>query len=111
MLPKNSTEHMEPEYMEKDGRLCISHATEAQYLNESIGAQAVRQPPQMHISGSDTSRFLHLAIASPSLSILFRFEDDSRFQTHLAYEEIEIKVRALGVGELQRQGGRPWPTC
>ena len=68
-----------------------------QYLNELIGAKAVRQSPQMHLSGSDTSHFLLLAIASPSLSILFRFEDESRFQMHLAYEEVEVKIRALRV--------------
>lgn len=90
-------EDVEPEYMEKNGRLCISRAIEAQYLNQTIGAKTVRQLPRMESFGLDGNRSLQLTIASPGLLDTFRFEDDNRFQTQLAPDEVEIKVRATGL--------------
>lgn len=88
---------VEPEYMEKNGRLCISRTVEAQYLNQSIGAKTVRQSPQMQSFGSDGNRSLQLTIASPGLLDTFRFEDDDSSQTQLAPDEVEIRVRATGL--------------
>ncbi len=87
----------ESEYMEKDGRLCIGRAIEAQYLNESVGTKTIRQSPRMKTFGSDANRSLQLTIASPGLLDTFGFEDDPRFHTQLGSDEVELKVRATGV--------------
>ena len=96
-LLDNEGEGMEPEYMEKDGKLHISRVVEAQYLSKAVGAKTVRQPPQPQKFGSDATPSLRLTIASPGLLDTFRFEDDVRFQTTLAPDEVEIKVHATGV--------------
>ena len=88
---------MEPEYMEKDGKLHISRVVEAQYLNKAVGAKTVRQSPQPQRLGSDATPSLRLTIASPGLLDTFWFEVDVRFQTALAPDEVEIKVHATGV--------------
>ena len=96
-LLDNGGENVETEYMEKDRKLHVSRVVEAQYLNKAVGAKTVRQSPQPQKFGSDTTRSLHLTIASPGSLNTFRFEDDVDVPTNLAPDEVEIKVRATGV--------------
>ena len=96
-LLHNEGEDDETEYMEKDGKLHISRLVEAPYLNKAVGAKTKRQSPQQQNFRSDTTRSLRLTMASPGLLDTFRFEDDVGFQTHLAPDEVEIKVQATGL--------------
>ena len=90
-------EQDEPEYMERDGKLCISRVLEAQYLDKEIYARGPRQSAKMRSFGSDPNKALELGIGSPGLLDTLKFKDDDRFEWPIATDDVEIKVHSTGL--------------
>lgn len=91
------TAQSETEYMEKDGKLCISRVVEANNLNNSVHAKLCKQQPEIRSIGQEPKRALSLQIATPGLLDTLQFEDDDLFEQPMAADEVEIEVKAIGV--------------
>lgn len=93
-----SSERYEAEYQEKDGLLCISRVAETMDLtkpgflppNSDITFQKFRQ-------SEDSGRPLEMTIGSIGLLDTLTFTDDFQHQQPLAADEIELKVKAVGL--------------
>lgn len=93
-----SSERYEAEYQEKDGLLCISRVAETLDLtkpaflppNSEITLQKFRQ-------SEDSGRPLEMTIGSIGLLDTLTFTDDFQHQQPLAADEIEFKVKAVGL--------------
>jgi len=88
---------IEPEYMQKNGKLHISRVIPAPSLNRSMSAQISRKVPETQKFGADPKRALHLTIDTVGLLDSLHFVDDHRIQEMLAPEDVEIKVEAAGL--------------
>ena len=87
----------ESEYMQRDGRLCISRIVEAQSVNTKIDAKAPNQAPRKREFEADSTDALELSIGSPGLLDSFRFKDDDRLDGSIEADEVKIKVQATGM--------------
>ena len=93
-----SLEKYEAEYQEKDGLLCISRVAETMDLtkpgflppNSDTTLQKFRQ-------SEESERPLELTIGSIGLLDTLIFTDDFQYQQPLAANEIELKVKAVGL--------------
>ncbi|CAG8974311.1 hypothetical protein HYALB_00011981 [Hymenoscyphus albidus] len=90
-----ATDGYEPEYTERDRRLCIDRFVEAEYLNRDI-------VPRMQKHERETKNFgcgipLKLSISSPGLLDTLEFIEDKESNSVLEADEIEIKIHASGV--------------
>jgi NADPH:quinone reductase-like Zn-dependent oxidoreductase len=90
-----SVDDCEPEYVERDGRLCIDRFVEADYLNRNIASRLVTQ--QQHTKRFGEVSSLALSISSPGLLDTLEFIEDKSSTRPLDPDEIEIKVQASGV--------------
>lgn len=90
-----SVDDCEPEYVERDGRVCIDRFVEADYLNRDIALRLATQQHQTKQFGEVPS--LALSISSPGLLDTLEFIEDRGLTRPLDPDEIEIKVQASGV--------------
>lgn len=90
-----SADDCEPEYVEREGLLCIDRFVEADYLNRDIASRLATQKHQTKQFGEVP--FLSLSISSPGLLDTLEFVEDKGFTRPLNPDEVEIKVEASGV--------------
>lgn len=90
-----SVDDCEPEYVEREGRLCIDRIVEADYLNRDIASRLATQQHQTKQFGEVPS--LALSISSPGLLDTLEFVEDRGLNRPLDSDEIDIKVHASGV--------------
>ena len=90
-----SVDDCEPEYVEREGRLCIDRFVEADYLNRDIASRLATQQRQTKQFGEVSA--LRLSISSPGLLDTLEFIEDKGLNRPLDPDEVEIKVQASGV--------------
>lgn len=90
-----SVEQYETEYEEREGRLCINRVTEATSLNNRLAQSATQKPTQQRFGHNN--RALALRVGSQGLLDTLEFADDPQTRTPLANNEVEVKVKAVGV--------------
>lgn len=92
---RTSVDDCEPEYVERNGRLCIGRFIEADHLNREIAGKVTNQETQTLPFGDCPP--LTLTIASPGLMDTLEFVEDTGSNRPLSPDEIEIEVLASGV--------------
>ena len=90
-----SLNECEPDYVEREGRLCIDRFVDAEYLNHDIASRISNQEHQIKKFGGGCP--LVLSIASPGLLDSLEFLEDMDAKRPLKSDEIEIEVQASGV--------------
>ena len=90
-----SIDDCEPEYVEREGRLCIDRMVEADYLNRDMASRLATQHHEIKHFGEVPS--LALSIASPGLLDTLEFIENKGLTRPLDSDEIDIKVQASGV--------------
>lgn len=89
-------DYHELEYLEREGKLCINRVVEDNRLNDHIFSVVVPQKPAFKKFGGHPARPLALTMSSPWLLETLHFADDPA-EGVLGLEQIEIKVKAVGV--------------
>lgn len=84
------------EFVERDGLVFISRATQAPLLNDHIRRRTVEQATQMVSFGQARSRRLKLTIQTPGLLDTLQFADHM-VPDLVGPDEIEIRVEASGI--------------
>lgn len=85
----------EPEFAERDGCLCVSRVIGAKDLNETIRTGSA--PQQRSLRSLKSTPPLTLSIATPGMLDSLEFHEDMEPSTPLAFDEVEIEVKATGV--------------
>lgn len=93
-----SSEEYEAEYQEKDGLLCISRVAEMMDLTKSAFLSPNSDTTLQKFGQSEESgRPLEMTISSIGLLDTLTFTDDFQHRQPLGADEIEIKIKAVGL--------------
>ncbi|KAF1951254.1 reducing type I polyketide synthase [Byssothecium circinans] len=92
-MQKHAIGEQEPEYSEKNGRLCINRITRAKKLDEHLFKRT--EQPLLHQAIDDQK--MQLSIRTPGVLDSLEFVQDEKSQQPLAADEVEVSVRAIGV--------------
>ena len=93
-----SSEEYEAEYQEKDGLLCISRVAEMMDLTKrGFSSPTSDTTLQKFCQSEESGRPLEMTIGSIGLLDTLTFTDDFQHQQPLGADEIELKIRAVGL--------------
>ena len=90
----NDRDGFEPEYIERDGIILINRVIEANDLNLEVHDKIA---PRLKLQEFSKAPPLVMNVATPGLIDSIRFTDDLTFPMELKPNEIEIRVKAMGV--------------
>lgn len=85
---------MEPEYIERDGLLCINRIIPSTHLNRAV--HTFDKPQQREQPFGHGSQ-LTLTVANPGMSHSLLFIEDEKYSRPLAPGEVEIEVKSAGI--------------
>lgn len=85
---------LEEEYMECSGYLCVNRLRQAKYLDQHVSSR-IRNEVRLQKFGSGVP--LQLGIQVPGLLDTLEWSEDTTAYNALLPDEVEIKVRAIGV--------------
>ena len=91
---RNRPESPETEYEVRDGKLCINRVVESGNLNDYVYSKLEPQTRRKQAFGI---RALALRIGSPGFLDTLEYAEAGEFARPLAPDEVEVKVRAVGV--------------
>ena len=87
----------ETEYVELDGKPCISRLIKDDDLNCAISLQTTPQKPELRPFGQDPACPLSMTIANPGLLDTLQFITDAACEQPLDPNEVEVEVKFAGV--------------
>ena len=90
----NRPESPETEYELRDSKLCINRVVESNNLNDHVYSKL---EPQTRSKQAFGIQALALRIGSPGFLDTLEYVEDSEVERPLAPDEVEVKVRAVGV--------------
>lgn len=90
----------ESEYLVESSLIQIPRIMEAKHLNSFVHSKVTTAKAEPRPFGETAGRCLKLEMANPGLLESFQFIDDETAQEEIAFDEIEIEVKATGVNFL-----------
>ena len=90
----NPPESPETEYEVRNGRLCINRVVESYDLNNYVHSKLEPQTRSKQAFGLEA---LALSIGSAGFLDTMEYAEDTEFERPLAPDEVEVKVKAVGV--------------
>lgn len=88
----------ESEYEERNGILYINRVVEAGYLSQAVLFRPDTNESSLQSLGQEPHRRLALRVLSPGLLDTLAFADDTSSLGVLASDEIEVEIKASGLG-------------